>query len=186
MCVYIYIYFDPSFCNLKKNWVTFLPLCQSPPRDTDIMLVHNVEKRTKNYKQICIEFTFSYEAVRDEQHIQILSITTYWEYIYLFIECGNDICELEDDETCSTCPADCGNCPLKSWHYVLIVLALLIVLAVPSVFGAVCSYHRYKACYCNSYLSIIIPYSNWRSVDLSNIYLARHDCVIGIHSLFLN
>ncbi|OWF42108.1 Atrial natriuretic peptide receptor 1 [Mizuhopecten yessoensis] len=42
--------------------------------------------------------------------------------------CGDDKCEPE--ETCTTCVADCGSCPLEPWALTLIILGLLTVILV--------------------------------------------------------
>ncbi|XP_042303603.1 atrial natriuretic peptide receptor 1-like [Sceloporus undulatus] len=41
------------------------------------------------------------------------------------VVCGDDICE--DDETCSTCPADCGECPLTTDVRIAIALPVCLV-----------------------------------------------------------
>lgn len=45
------------------------------------------------------------------------------------VECGDVMCQVDDGETCSTCPADCGHCSLTSWHVTLIALAVTCLLA---------------------------------------------------------
>lgn len=53
--------------------------------------------------------------------------------------CGDNLCEKE--ESCSTCPKDCGKCPLKAYQIALIVLGAGIILsAFLSVIGV--SFHR--------------------------------------------
>ncbi|XP_072021460.1 atrial natriuretic peptide receptor 2-like isoform X2 [Amphiura filiformis] len=51
--------------------------------------------------------------------------------------CGDKVCEEEEGESCSTCPADCGNCPLSP--------AALSAIAIVSVFVLVgfCSIFAY-------------------------------------------
>ena len=49
--------------------------------------------------------------------------------ISIFIpECGDGNCEESEGETCDLCPADCGNCPLKTWQLALIGLAAALVV----------------------------------------------------------
>ncbi|XP_048360348.1 atrial natriuretic peptide receptor 2-like [Sphaerodactylus townsendi] len=43
------------------------------------------------------------------------------------VVCGNDVCE--DDEGCSICPADCGECPLTTNARIVIALPICIVCA---------------------------------------------------------
>ncbi|KAJ8040089.1 Atrial natriuretic peptide receptor 2 [Holothuria leucospilota] len=44
--------------------------------------------------------------------------------------CGNKICEENEDESCSTCPADCGRCPLKPVvQAAIICVCVMIVLS---------------------------------------------------------
>ncbi|XP_062984801.1 atrial natriuretic peptide receptor 2-like [Elgaria multicarinata webbii] len=43
------------------------------------------------------------------------------------VVCGDDICE--DDEGCSTCPADCGECPLTTDVRIAIALPICLVCA---------------------------------------------------------
>ncbi|CAD5113472.1 DgyrCDS2637 [Dimorphilus gyrociliatus] len=53
--------------------------------------------------------------------------------------CGDDKCE--EEETCSTCPKDCGRCPLKGYQIALIAVAAGIIV---SAFLTVIGYSKYK------------------------------------------
>ncbi|XP_052776488.1 atrial natriuretic peptide receptor 1-like [Mya arenaria] len=63
------------------------------------------------------------------------------------IVCGDGLCEKTEDadsETCDSCPADCGKCPLKTWEIVLIAVAILICFACVACFYGYMQWQRRK------------------------------------------
>ncbi|XP_071799685.1 atrial natriuretic peptide receptor 1-like isoform X2 [Asterias amurensis] len=44
--------------------------------------------------------------------------------------CGNGVCETKENETCSTCPADCDRCPLPKGAVAAIACSCVLVMAV--------------------------------------------------------
>ncbi|ELU11951.1 hypothetical protein CAPTEDRAFT_165186 [Capitella teleta] len=61
-------------------------------------------------------------------------------------ECGNNICETEDGEDCSVCPADCGKCPFKleTWQLTLIIIGALVLQHVEAVTLTVYQFTTYQ------------------------------------------
>lgn len=55
-------------------------------------------------------------------------------------ECGNDICETEDGEDCSVCPADCGTCPFEmaAWQIALVAIGAIILVGGIGGYVGVC------------------------------------------------
>ncbi|KAL4235759.1 hypothetical protein ACF0H5_004151 [Mactra antiquata] len=50
--------------------------------------------------------------------------------------CGDANCETLEGETCETCPADCGKCPLKVWEIALIAVAMVIFVGtIAGIYG---------------------------------------------------
>ena len=43
--------------------------------------------------------------------------------------CGDRLCEVEEGETCETCPSDCGRCPLDAYVYAIIASVCILIMA---------------------------------------------------------
>jgi hypothetical protein len=54
----------------------------------------------------------------------------------LILVCGDKFCDLKY-ENCSTCPIDCGKCPLKPIHIGLITTGGILLLSALIAFGLV-------------------------------------------------
>lgn len=58
------------------------------------------------------------------------------DFFYIYIVCGDSKCETVEGESCETCPADCGKCPLKVWEISLIVVALVFFIGtISGIYG---------------------------------------------------
>lgn len=60
-----------------------------------------------------------------------MPLTTQSQHAFLvfIIVCGDDVCSTEDGEDCSTCPGDCGKCPISAAGIAGIALTCITVLA---------------------------------------------------------
>lgn len=64
---------------------------------------------------------------------------TFMSYVFLilpFTVCNNKKCETEEGEDCSTCPYDCGRCPLPPLlQAMIIIICILVVTSFCGIVG---------------------------------------------------
>ena len=62
-----------------------------------------------------------------------------WNISLTFVVCGDNVCNEEDGENCSTCPNDCGQCPLTAGAIsAIVVVACAVVIFVLVAVGVSC------------------------------------------------
>lgn len=77
----------------------------------------------------------SSEKVNTECHFILLLISPFYESPHFSVVCGDGSCDTDQSEDCSTCPKDCGKCPLQTHEIALIaVFSCLVVIAGIVVF----------------------------------------------------
>lgn len=79
--------------------------------------------------------TLSSEKVNTDCHFILLLISPFYESPHFSVVCGDGSCDTDQSEDCSTCPKDCGKCPLQTHEIALIaVFSCLVVIAGIVVF----------------------------------------------------
>ena len=77
--------------------------------------------------------------------IVFLCVSVYTLQSSSFPVCGDGNCEETEGEDCSTCPSDCGSCPLAVWQIALIaVFAFIFVAVIVIVIGVSYLHHSYN------------------------------------------